>query len=129
LGELVDGLVHVLETPSARLAESALRVVALVAEQQALEALMDVEMSDAARRRLGFLSETLAEVTPGETFCRLVEFAKSLHRAGDPQAEPVTFTAVVRPSLVRALKRRADEVNRRWAVYGGPDPAEYTSSV
>lgn len=116
--ELVDGLMHFVESPAARLVVPAARALVELASRRGCSALPTVQMSDAARRRLGYLAEELSTAGDGDVAAQLAKLADALRKPTDSSAEPVTLTAVQSASMVRAFQQRADDINHRWRVYG-----------
>ena len=117
---LAKSVVHVLESPAARLEYAAALAVKSLAQQNKLEVFAQFELSDDARRRLGYLAERCAQgkELSSDVGQRLVLFGARLHRSDDSSQPPLTFMVKANPRLLHLVAERADALNSRWNVYG-----------
>lgn len=126
-GSLVESVVRALQAPSARLAGAVMMVLHNLAESDELERVLDVELDDDVRRRLGYLAERLSQ-TPASSDVvarRLEAFAERLAARSDSSRPPLTFLAKTNPTMVRLQMNRGDETSRSWNVFGNvklPEP-------
>lgn len=119
-GALAESVVRVMESPAARLAKAAALAVKNLAQRNELGTFSHFDLSDNARRRLGYLAERCAQ---GEDLSsavgqRLVLFGTRLHKVDDSKKPPLTFMAKTNPTLLRLMAEQSDVISRRWGVYG-----------
>jgi predicted RNA-binding Zn ribbon-like protein len=128
-GNLVESVLHVLETPSARLATAAAMALWALGTTDDLDRLQERELSDAVRRRLGYLAERLSQNTdtPTPVTRSLAQFADELHHASDATKDPLTLMAVTNPTLVDLFVSRSDELDKKWCVFGKFDLPAYAA--
>ncbi len=127
--KLVESVLHVLETPSARLASAVALALQALATTSELDRLVESELTDDVRRRLGYLAERLSEesASPLKVKRRLAEFAGQLHQEDDDEKEPLTLLAATNPTLVRLYMKRADQIEENWGVYGEVELPTYVA--
>lgn len=117
---LAESVVRVMESPAARLAKASAMAVKNLARRNELELFSSFDLTDDARRRLGYLMERCAEgesVVP-EVGRRLRSTGARLHKVDDCERPLLTFLARTNPTLLRLVADQSDELNRRWRVYG-----------
>ncbi len=122
---LVESVLHVMTAPSARLAQAAAMALHALALSGELNEFLQYELSDEVRRRLGYLMEYLSQNTAPTESESLKRVARQLYRPDDSKKSPVTFMARTTPTLLRLQRKRADEVNHRWSVYGNVNLDDY----
>lgn len=120
--ELAESVLHVLEAPTARLTTAAALALNALASSDELDAFSDFELADEVRRSLGYLAERVAgQPESSEQIAkRLKDFSDDLHQRDDSKQPAVVLMARSNATLLRLKRKRADEVNRRWSVFGTP---------
>lgn len=120
--ELAESVVHVLQAPTARLTTAAALALNALASSDDLDAFADFELADEVRRSLGYLAERIAgQPESSERIAkRLTDFSDDLHHSDDREQPAVVLMARSNATLLRLKRERADDVNRRWNVFGTP---------
>ncbi len=120
--ELAESVVRVLQAPTARLTTAAALALNALASSDDLDAFADFELADEVRRSLGYLAERVAGELKSskKTAQRLTDFSDDLHQSDDSEQPAVVLMARSNATLLRLKRERADEVNRRWNVFGTP---------
>lgn len=122
--QLFESAARVLESPAARLMKAVYCTVVKLAERGDLSESWVGELSEQARRRLGYTVERAARSDTIDPDIRgtLAEFADVIHRPKYRHEPPLTVTANATDSYLRILQERGDGVNERWHVYGDVAP-------
>ena len=120
--ELAESVVHVLQAPTARLTTAAALALNALASSDDLDAFADFELADDVRRSLGYLAERVTGQSKSskKTAKRLKDFSDDLHQSDDSEQPAVVLMARSNATLLRLKRERADDVNRRWSVFGTP---------
>ena len=120
--ELAESIVHVLQAPTARLTSAAAMGLEALASTNELDVFDRISFDDDVRRSLGYLAERVARQldSSAQTAERLERFSAVLYRPDDGRQPPLVLMARSNPTLLRLKKERADDVNRRWNVFGNP---------
>lgn len=108
---LADAICTALETPDARLCEAAANALWSLAQRGA-----DVQFGGTsdARRRLGFLADSLSRRTDAPALLR--EWAHELWNG--PSSEPLVLTSEISASRLARLISDGSELSRSWNVWG-----------